>query len=877
MSIDIRNLRNEADKARKENELLASLRKQAKLAEDYNQALVEQFTNKQLNITPVAPRRRSVQEERDDVVFQRQTFFNNMKTIMNPDEAQRLMTELTDMDIYLVNSNFKDILTELKGRTNIDSRFFRTFLQQYDRKLATTRTAGPGTETGITIPLTAEALEAQLDTLSTVLETQIGTKLGNQFNRIRTEFDALRPFITGLNDTLNTRFTETLTEALRTGNARLATRIMELMDRLRREGPSDENQARILEALNRLRLQVGSIGERLDQGEDIPPQEILETYPMTRLQALARKNGLAGARVKADLIANLLMERQQRIDRGQQTQGFERGEEEEPMGEAPETGKVRIRVPRGYRLADADRGIYNDIYIRPNDSLIQLIERNPRYNDLAKRYFGDENWQSQSKEAIAVFLLESVKDRTIDNREILAIPTDIDRARAGEPTQTGEESRGLKLEEFRRLVYEKTLAMFIARQVERARAERLARQAAGATRVQTAFRGMMGRRRAGEARTAAEDRAIAERLARLNVEVQEFLYGFDELTPAGVLIRHRDGIDDLPDGPLAPDGITKADLRALVQQYYDAMTAFPFARRGEDPAIAPQRQVAEQQAFQAKQQMENAMNRIRAAAGGAAPIDVAALRAEGAQVNAELRRVQDAAAQANADRAAGRINARAFIDLRTQLDQDLVRFTTRRDEINRELQRGGEPPLAGYGMSMQSYGNTKIMKTHGRRLVGRGISSDEQERYKEFGKYLIHMPSLKKGILNLKFPSFASIPTIKQTILSADLLDLITDLLENKTINKRLYSRMSKEDQDFIYTIAQKAEIDETLGMGIRVNDTHKKEMERFQLVRGQVMAGNNNPEILRELKQYIMKFMRDGTMNKHQGSDLLFEISCLT
>jgi hypothetical protein len=276
-------------------------------------------------------------------------------------------------------------------------------------------------------------------------------------------------------------------------------------------------------------LQVGSIGERLDQGEDIPPQEILETYPMTRLQALARKNGLAGARVKADLIANLLMERQQRIDRGQQTQGFERGEEEEPMGEAPETGKVRIRVPRGYRLADADRGIYNDIYIRPNDSLIQLIERNPRYNDLAKRYFGDENWQSQSKEAIAVFLLESVKDRTIDNREILAIPTDIDRARAGEPTQTGEESRGLKLEEFRRLVYEKTLAMFIARQVERARAERLARQAAGATRVQTAFRGMMGRRRAGEARTAAEDRAIAERLARLNVEVQEFLYGFDEL------------------------------------------------------------------------------------------------------------------------------------------------------------------------------------------------------------------------------------------------------------------------------------------------------------------------------------------------------------
>lgn len=169
------------------------------------------------------------------------------------------------------------------------------------------------------------------------------------------------------------------------------------------------------------------------------------------------------------------------------------------------------------------------------------------------------------------------------------------------------------------------------------------------------------------------------------------------------------------------------------------------------------------------------------------------------------------------------------------------------------------------------------MKLRHRRVVGRGISSDENERYREFGKYLIHMPSLKKGILNLKFPSFGSIPTVKQTVLSSDLLDLITDLLENGTINKRLYTRMSQEDQDFFYTIAQKAEIDQTLGMGIRVNETHRNEMERFQLVRGQVMAGNNNPEVLRELKQYIVKFMRDGTMNKHQGSDLLFEISCLT
>lgn len=47
-------------------------------------------------------------------------------------------------------------------------------------------------------------------------------------------------------------------------------------------------------------------------------------------------------------------------------------------------------------------------------------------------------------------------------------------------------------------------------------------------------------------------------------------------------------------------------------------------------------------------------------------------------------------------------------------------------------------------------------------------------------------------------------------------------------------------------------------------------EMKRFMLLKGIVIAGNNDPSILRELKGYIAKFTQTGQINKQMGRDLM-------
>lgn len=762
MSIDIRNLRNEADKARKENELLASLRRQAKLAEDYNQALVEQATNQKLNITPVAPQTRSVQEMKEDAVFQRQTFFNNMKTIMDPAQAQKLMIDLTDNDIYLTNSNFKDILTELKGKTNLDANFFRRFLARYATKL--TRTG----DTGIEFPASAE------------------------------DIDALRKDSTKLLGEISD--STLITSTLMTAMDRLAkeTKAKETLDELSKKTyKKDDLKARLKDFYIKTVLLPEIIAEekaKEDDGEEFMDGEEIRKAILRRVNPSTAQGDTQVKTYYQAQFGDIT------FNKAGLTELLER------LGLSGEEIPIDITTLQPKEQEVFARETAKRIGIKPD--VLQSIREG--------QIVGREQKVSEALARIADEITDLRGDRTyVDNIARIGIfEANIERFQQEIDVLTGD----------RTATQQRIDADVIRRDALR-------------TEATAVIQPLIDRRDALE----AQGRAISDEAAAREAEIRARTGG-----KANKKLRQRE----------------LQELRLLYEPQLQAIRdAIVEVRRENDDA----RRYYIDQLDPIDAQIDDG-NR-----------DIAAIEREQNNTRDDIRDTGEAI-QRLSDEIQDIVSEIQRLE-EQELATEQARLSQFDRRFNRPPRRGEEakiPPNPRTGRGMQSYGNTKIMRPHGRRLVGKGISSDEQQRYKEFGKYLIHMPSLKKGILNLKFPSFASIPTLKQTALSRDLLDLITDLLENKQINKRLYSRMSKEDQDFIYTIAQKAEIDETLGMGIRVNETQRDDMERFQLVRGQVMAGNNNPEILRELKQYIMKFMRDGTMNKHQGSDLLFEISCL-
>lgn len=159
--------------------------------------------------------------------------------------------------------------------------------------------------------------------------------------------------------------------------------------------------------------------------------------------------------------------------------------------------------------------------------------------------------------------------------------------------------------------------------------------------------------------------------------------------------------------------------------------------------------------------------------------------------------------------------------------------------------------------------------------VGRGLAIKETPSYREYGKYAIHIPQLEQqDILNVKYKSLGQIPKYKPIPVSDVFRDFILDLLENGKPNVRVYTQISPDERKLFEEMSIGAGVWNGLGLKRTTISTDEEENKRFEILRGEYLAGNNNPKLLSELRRLVVKMMNDGRIKKRQGLDLLMELS---
>ena len=167
---------------------------------------------------------------------------------------------------------------------------------------------------------------------------------------------------------------------------------------------------------------------------------------------------------------------------------------------------------------------------------------------------------------------------------------------------------------------------------------------------------------------------------------------------------------------------------------------------------------------------------------------------------------------------------------------------------------------------------------HRRIKVGKGIALKErQPHYKTFGKYVIHMGHLiDKNIANFKYPSLGSIASIRPLNISDDYKEFILDTLENERPNERILRKLPIEEQKHFERVILGAGLLDTFQIK-RVGDKdEKKEVDRFNILRGEILAGNNNEDVIKELKGLVVKFINEGKIRRQEGLNMLMELSVI-
>ena len=159
--------------------------------------------------------------------------------------------------------------------------------------------------------------------------------------------------------------------------------------------------------------------------------------------------------------------------------------------------------------------------------------------------------------------------------------------------------------------------------------------------------------------------------------------------------------------------------------------------------------------------------------------------------------------------------------------------------------------------------------------IGKGILVEDQPVYRPMGKYLIHYGFLtNQDMLNVKYPSGGVIPQFKPTPISDIFKDFIIDLLDTGKANSRIYDQLPIDERKLFEKVATGAGIFHSLKLKKTITDTDRDENDRFNLLKGEYLAGNNSQKVLQELRRLVIKFMNDGRIHKTQGMNFLMELS---
>lgn len=154
--------------------------------------------------------------------------------------------------------------------------------------------------------------------------------------------------------------------------------------------------------------------------------------------------------------------------------------------------------------------------------------------------------------------------------------------------------------------------------------------------------------------------------------------------------------------------------------------------------------------------------------------------------------------------------------------------------------------------------------------IGKGIEVDKQEpTYKLFGKYVIHIPQLHNNVLNFRYKSLGP-STIRPVEIDDNFKEFIFDVLESGRVNDRHYKTLTDAEKNHFLRAVKGAGIIDTLKLKNENFEKDKEEEERLELLLGEINAGNDNDNIIKEAKTIIKKYISNGKLSRQKGLDML-------
>ena len=142
--------------------------------------------------------------------------------------------------------------------------------------------------------------------------------------------------------------------------------------------------------------------------------------------------------------------------------------------------------------------------------------------------------------------------------------------------------------------------------------------------------------------------------------------------------------------------------------------------------------------------------------------------------------------------------------------------------------------------------------------------------YVPFGKHKLNLKKLKNNRLQLRSKTDKVIANIKSKQLTPNMKVIIDKFISNQPIEFEDIEKLDDNEKDYLADIAQRCDINDRLRIPSPKLTKIQSDINKFNILRGEIIAGNDSKELVRDFKVLLLKLMNSKHISKSEGNEIM-------
>jgi len=155
-------------------------------------------------------------------------------------------------------------------------------------------------------------------------------------------------------------------------------------------------------------------------------------------------------------------------------------------------------------------------------------------------------------------------------------------------------------------------------------------------------------------------------------------------------------------------------------------------------------------------------------------------------------------------------------------------------------------------------------------IVSTGYGMNTDNTYINIGKYLFHKKNLLGGKLQVRSPNKNQRYGFKSQNITNNIKDILLKLNKKEPISFKDVDKVNEQEKNQLYMIGKKLHVSELFDIPSTFKSNENKLKDEFFLLRGSLIAGNNNPDLLRKFKIVLLKINNNKLISLQEYNEVL-------